>query len=139
MLCGVAVDVADFLAFEVKAAGGSDVYGEVVQFVDYEVEVHGGRGADSPHGDGLTLLRVGECEAVVHPSRGEVRAGGSKVLLGYLNGLQGIQYFFYVIPCDGQEDRDSPRLAAYVHCEPRPNHGSAAWKVLLRRGIRTKG
>ena len=79
--------------------------------------------ADGPYGYGLTLLAVGEGEAVVHPSCGKVLAGGLEVLFGYLNGLQGIKDFFHMIPCKRKKDGDPPGLSAYVHCQPGPNHG----------------
>ena len=123
MLGGIAVDVTHIFIAEVELVGIGDVNGEVVEFVGYEVEVHGRGGADSPHGDGLTLLAVGEGEAVVHPTRGQVLTGGRQVLFGYANGLQGIQDFFHVIPCQRQEDGDAPGLTAYIHCQPGPNHG----------------
>ena len=99
MLGGIAVDVTHIFIAEVELVGVGDVYGEVVELVDYEVEVHGRGGADGPHGDGLTLLAIGEGEAVVHPSCGKVLAGGLEVFFGYLNGLQGIKDFFHMIPC----------------------------------------
>lgn len=123
MLGGIAVDVAYVLAFQVESVGFGYVDGKVVELVHYEVEVHGRGGADGPYGYGLTLLPVGEGEAVVHPSRGQVLTGGRQVLFGYANGFQGIQDFFHVIPCQRQEDGDAPWLAAYIHCQPGPNHG----------------
>ena len=135
VLGGVAVDVAHVLAFEVELVGGSDVYGQVVKLVDDEIEVHGGRGADGPHRDRLTLGGIGEGEAVVHPSGGEVLLGGVVVLVGYLNRPQGIKYFIYVIPCNREKDRDAPRLSAYGHCETGSNHRPA---FLRRRGSRPK-
>lgn len=123
MLGGIAVDVAHVFIAEVELVGIGNVDREVVELVDNEVEVHGGRGAGGPHGDGLTLLAVGEGEAVVYPSRGEILAGGLEVLFGNFNGLQGIKDFFHMIPCERQKDGDSPRLAAYVHCQPGSNHG----------------
>lgn len=116
MLGGIAVDVAHVFIAEVELVGIGYVDGEVVELVDNEIEVHGGRGADGPYGDGLTLLAVGEGEAVVHPSRGEILTGGLEVLFGNLNGLQGIKDFFHMIPCERQKYGDSPRFAAYVHC-----------------------
>lgn len=136
MLGGIAVDVAHIFIAEVELVGIGNMDREVVELVGNEVEVHGGRGADCPHGDGLTLLAVGEGEAVVHPSRGEILAGGLEVLFGYLNGLQGIKDFFHMIPCERQKDGDSPRLAAYVHCQPGPNHGCLR---LRRPGSKPKG
>ena len=135
VLGGVAVDVADILAFEVELIGGCDVYGQVMKLVDDEIEVHGGRGADGPNGDRLTLGGIGEGEAVVHPSGGEVLLGGVEVLVGYLNGPQGIKYFIYMIPCYRKKDRDAPRLSAYGHCEAGPNHRSA---FLRRPGSRPR-
>ena len=135
VLCGVAVDVAHILAFEVELIGGSDVYGQVVKLVDDEIEVHGGRCADGPHGNRLTLGGIGKGEAVVHPSGGEVLLGGVVVLVGYLNGPQGIKYFIYMIPCNREKDRDAPRFSAYGHCEASPNHRSA---FLRRPGSRPK-
>ena len=135
VLCGIAVDVAHVLAFEVELVGGSDVYGQVVKLVDDEIEIHGGRGADGPHGNRLTLGGIGEGEAVVHPSGGEVLLGGVVVLVGYLNGPQGIKYFIYMIPCNREKDRDAPRLSAYGHCEAGPNHRPA---FLRRPGSRPK-
>ena len=72
MLGGIAVDVAHIFITEVELVGIGYVDGEVVELVDNEIEVHGGGSADGPHGDGLTLLAVGEGEAVVYPSRGEI-------------------------------------------------------------------
>ena len=135
VLGGIAVDVADILAFEVELVGGCDVYGQVVKLVDNKVEVHGGRGADGPHGDRLTLGGIGEGEAVVHPSGGEVLLGGVVVLVGYLNGPQGIKYFIYMIPCNWEKDRDAPRFSAYGHCEAGPNHRPCR---LHRQGSRPK-
>lgn len=135
VLGGVAVDVADILSFEVELIGGSDVYGQVVKLVDDKIEVHGGRGADSPHGDRLTFGGIGEGEAVVYPSCGEVLLGGVVVLVGDLNGPQGIKYFIYVIPCNREKDRDAPRLSAYGHCETGSNHRSCR---LRRPGSRPK-
>lgn len=123
MLGGIAVDVTHIFITEVELVGIGNVDREVVELVDNEIEVHGGRGADGPYGDGLTLLAVGEGEAVVYPSRGEILTGGLEVLFGNLNGLQGIKDFFHMIPCERQKDGDSPRLAAYVHCQPGSNHG----------------
>lgn len=136
VLSGIAVDVAHVFITEVELVGIGDVYGEVVELVDNEVEVHGGGGTDGPHGDGLTLLAVGEGEAVVYPSRGEILAGGLEVLFGNFNGLQGIKDFFHMIPCERQKDGDSPRLAAYVHCQPGSNHGCLR---LRRPGSKPKG
>ena len=136
MLGGIAVDVAHVFIAEVEPVGIGYVDGEVVELVDDEIEVHGGRGADGPYGYSLTLLAVGEGEAVVHPSRGKIFSGGGEVLFGDLNGLQGIKYFFYMIPCKRQKDSDSPRLAAYVHCQPGPNHGCLR---LRHRGNKPKG
>lgn len=116
VLGGIAVDVAYIFITEVELVGVGNVYGEVVELVDNEVEVHGRGGADGPHGDGLTLLAIGESEAVVYPSRGKILAGGFEVLFGYLNGLQGIKDFFHMIPCERQKDGDPPGFAAYVHC-----------------------
>lgn len=99
MLGGISVDVAYIFISEVELVGVCDVNGEVVELVDNEVEIHGRGGADGPHGYGLTILAVGEGEAVVYPSRGEILTGGLEVLFGNLNGLQGIKYFFYMIPC----------------------------------------
>lgn len=135
VLGGIAVDVADVLAFEVELIGGCDVYGQVVKLVDDEIEVHGGRGADGPYGDRFTLGRIGKGEAVVHPSGGEVLLGGVEVLVGYLNGPQGIKYFIYMIPCNREKHRDAPRLSAYGHCEAGPNHRSA---FLRRPGSRPR-
>ena len=135
VLCGIAVDVAHVLAFEVELVGRSDVYGQVVKLVDDEIEIHGGRGADGPYGDRLSLGGIGEGEAVVHPSGGEVLLGGVVVLVGYLNGPQGIKYFIYMIPCNREKDRDAPRLSAYGHCEAGPNHRPA---FLRRPGSRPK-
>ena len=123
MLGGIAVDVAHIFITEVELVGIGNVYGEVVSLVDNEVEVHGGGGTDGPHGYGLTLLAVGEGEAVVYPSRGKILTGGLEVFFGNLNGLQGIKDFFHMIPCERQKDGDSPGLAAYVHCQPGSNHG----------------
>lgn len=136
MLGGITVDVAYILFPQVETVGVGDVYGEVVEFVHDEIEVHGGRGADGPYGDGLTLLAVGEGEAVVYPSCGQVVTGGGEVLLGDLNGLQGIKDFFHMIPCERKEDGDPPGFSAYVHCQPGPNHGCLR---LRRRGSRPKG
>ena len=136
VLGGIAVDVTHIFIAEVELVGIGDVNGEVVELVDYEVEVHGGGGADGPHGDGLTLLAVGEGEAVVHSSRGEILTGGLEVLFGYLNGLQGIKDFFHMIPCERQKDGYSPRLAAYIHCQPGSNHGCLR---LRRPGSKPKG
>lgn len=132
----VAVDVAHFLATEVEVVLVGDVYGQVVQLVDDKVEVHGGRGADGPHGDGLAAGGIGEGEAVVHSSRGKVLFGGVEVLVGYLNRPQGIKYFFYMIPCYREKDRDAPRLSAYGHCETGPNHRPC--RLLRRRGSMPK-
>ena len=41
MLGGIAVDVAHVFIAEVELVGIGDVYGEVVELVDNEVEVHG--------------------------------------------------------------------------------------------------
>ena len=41
MLGGVAVDVAHVFISEVELIGIGDVYGEVVELVDDEIEVHG--------------------------------------------------------------------------------------------------
>ena len=136
MLCGIAVDVAHVFIAEVELIGIGNVDGEVVELVDNEVEVHGGGCADGPHGDGLTLLAVGEGEAVVHPSRGKVLAGGFEVLFGNLNGLQGFKDFFHMIPCERKKDGNPPGLAAYVHCQPGSNHGCLR---LRRPGSRPKG
>ena len=136
VLGGFAVDVAHVLAFEVKLVGGSDVYGQVVQFVDDEIEVHGGRGTDGPHGDGLPTGGIGEGEAVVHPTRGQVFLGGVVILVGYFNEPQGIKYLFYMMPCYREKHRDTPRLSAYIHCETGPNH--LAWIRLRRRGSMPK-
>lgn len=136
VLGGIAVDVAYIFITEVELVGVGNVYGEVVELVDNEVEVHGRGGADGPHGDGLTLLAIGESEAVVYPSRGKILAGGLEVLFGYLNGLQGIKDFFHMIPCERQKDGDSPRLAAYVHCQPGSNHGCLRLRHL---GSKPKG
>ena len=136
VLGGIAVDVAHVFISEVEPVGIGYVDGEVVELVDNEIEVHGGGGADGPHGDGLTLLAVGEGEAVVYPSRGKILTGGLEVLFGYLNGLQGIKDFFHMIPCERQKDGDSPRLAAYVHCQPGSNHGCLR---LRRLGSKPKG
>ena len=136
MLGGIAVDVAHVFIAEVELVGISNVDREVVELVHDEIEVHGRRGADGPHGYGLTLLAVGEGEAVVHPSCGKVLTGGLEVLFGNLNGLQGIKDFFHMIPCERQKDGDSPRLAAYVHCQPSPNHGCLR---LRRPGSKPKG
>lgn len=136
VLGSIAVDVAHIFIAKVELIGIGDVYGEVVELVGNEVEVHGRGGADGPHGDGLTLLAIGESEAVVYPSRGKILAGGLEVLFGYLNGLQGIKDFFHMIPCERQKDGDSPRLAAYVHCQPGSNHGCLR---LRRPGSNPKG
>lgn len=136
VLGGIAVDVAHIFIAEVKLVGIGYVNGEMVELVDNEVEVHGWRGADGPHGDGLTLLAIGEGEAVVHPSCGKILTGGFEVLFGNLNGLQGIKDFFHMIPCERQKDGDSPRLAAYVHCQPGSNHGCLR---LRRPGSKPKG
>ena len=123
MLGGIPVYVAYVLFPQVETVGLGDVYGEVVELMDDEIEVHGRGGTDGPYGYGLTLLRVGEREAVVHPSCGKVLAGGLEVFFGYLNGLQGIKDFFHMIPCKRKEDGDPPGFSAYVHCQPGPNHG----------------
>lgn len=68
MLGGIPVYVAYVLFTQVETVGLGYVYGEVVELMDDEIEVHGRGGADGPYGYGLTLLRVGEREAVVHPS-----------------------------------------------------------------------
>ena len=136
MLGGIAVDVAYIFITEVELVSIGNVYGEVVELVHDEVEVHGRGGADGPHGYGLTLLAVGEGEAVVHPTRGEILAGGLEVLFGYLNGLQGIKDFFHMIPCERHKDGYSPRLAAYIHCQPGSNHGCLR---LRRPGSKPKG
>lgn len=122
MLCCVAVYVTNFLTAQVEVVLVGDVYGQVVELVDNEVEIHGGGGAERPYGDGLAPGGVGEGEAVVHLSGGKVLLGGVVVLVGYVNGPQGIKYFFYMIPCDGKKDRDAPRLPAYGHCQTGPNH-----------------
>lgn len=132
VLCGVAVDVAHVLPTEVEFVFICDVYGQMVELVDNEVEVHGGRGADGPYGDSLATGGIGEGEAVVHPTRGKVLLGGVVVLVGYLNRPQGIKYFFYMIPCYREKDRDSPRLSAYGHCKTGSNHRPC--RLLRRRG-----
>lgn len=136
VLGGIAVDVAHVFIAEVELVGIGNVDREVVKLVDNEVEVHGGGGTDGPHGYSLTLLAVRKGEAVVHPSRGEILTGGLEVLFGNLNGLQGIKDFFHMIPCERQKDGDSPRLAAYVHCQPGSNHGCLR---LRRPGSKPKG
>ena len=130
MLRRITVDVAYVFIPKIKVVGVRYMDGEMVELVDNEVEVHGGRGADSPYGNGLTLLVVGEGEPVVYPTRCEVFTGGVEVLLGNLNGLQGIKDFFHMIPCKRQKDGYPPGLSANVHCKPGPNHGF----LLRRRG-----
>ena len=65
MLRHISVDITNILAFQFNAAGGCDVYGKVVELMDDQVQVHGGRGADGPYGNGLPLLGIGEGETVV--------------------------------------------------------------------------
>ena len=136
VLGGVAVDVAHVLPTEVELVFICDVYRQMVELVDNEVEVHGGRGADGPYGDSLATGGIGEGEAVVHPTRGKVLLGGVVVLVGNLNGPQGIKYFFYMIPCYREKNRDAPRLSAYGHCETGSNHRPC--RLLRRRGSMPK-
>lgn len=131
VLCGVAVDVAHILAFEVELIGGRDVYGQVVKLVDDEIEVHGGRGTDGPHGNSFTLLRIGKRETVVDPSGSQVLTSCVKILFRYANRFQGIQYLVDMIPGYRKKHRNPPRLPAYVHRESCPNHRT---KDLRHRG-----
>lgn len=131
VLCSVAVDVAHLFSSEVEVVLVGNVNGQVVKLVDDKIEVHGRRCADGPNRHSLAPDGIGEGESVVHSPRGEVFLCGVIVLVGYLNGPQGIKYFFYMIPCYREKDRDAPRLSAYGHCEAGPNHRPCR---LRRRG-----